>query len=49
MTVCKTFCQPLSFNKGGIYRKAGVIEDLGPGDFMAAHYYDPSLDVITLH
>ena len=43
MTICKTFCL---FNKGGIYKKAGIIEDLGPGEFMPAHYYDPSLNTI---
>jgi hypothetical protein len=43
MTICKTFTL---FQKGGSYRKAAVIAELGPGEQMASQYYDPSLNAL---
>ena len=43
MTICKTFTL---FKKGGIYRKAALIADLGPGEYMPSQYYDPSLNAL---
>jgi hypothetical protein len=43
MTICKTFTL---FQKGGIYRKAALIAELGPSEKMATQYYDPSLNAL---